>query len=496
MNLQARLLLSYLLLIGVTLGVIVVFLLFVLESRPAPPLAAYRQLVGNLQVGLRGLDQDSADHHDEQRPDTHPPDEWLQALASATGVRVLALDISRNPRVRFDSSGALAPDSRLALRIDADMERALPRLGRAQRNVVAGNFVDPDGSTWLFTGLPTGTSGEAVQAVVLASPGTPRTLGAALTEFGSALRAPLLQAAMAGVLAALVLSLAVSRTIAGPLQQIAGAARAIARGDHERQVRVSGPPEIQDVATAFKQMSTEVQASQQAQQDFLVNVSHDLRTPLTSIQGYSQAIIDGAAPDPVAAAQVVHEEAGRLNRMVTGITDLARLQDQLLAPAFEPLDPGQIIDGVLQRLSVLAVARQVTLERHCEPSPTIRGDGDRLAQMLTNLLDNAIRFTRAGGSVRLRSATSGEGVEITVADDGPGIPPEELERIFERFYQVDKVRGPRRGSGLGLAIAREIVLAHGGSIHASSGGPGAGSTFRVWLPAAGPASTTTRESQP
>ncbi|MCY4526643.1 MAG: HAMP domain-containing sensor histidine kinase, partial [Anaerolineaceae bacterium] len=485
MNLQARLLLSYLLLIGVTLGVIVVFLLFVLESRPAPPLAAYRQLVGNLQVGLRGLDQDSAGHRDEQRPDTHPPDEWLQALASATGVRVLALDISRNPRVRFDSSGTLAPDSRLALRIDADVERALPRLGRAQRNVVAGNFVDPDGSTWLFTGLPTGTSGEAVQAVVLASPGTPRTLGAALTEFGSALRAPLLQAAMAGVLAALVLSLAVSRTIAGPLQQIAGAARAIARGDHERQVRVSGPPEIQDVATAFKQMSSEVQASQQAQQDFLVNVSHDLRTPLTSIQGYSQAIIDGAAPDPVAAAQVVHEEAGRLNRMVTGITDLARLQDQLHAPAFEPLDPGQIINGVLQRLSVLAVARQVTLERHCDPSPTIRGDGDRLAQMLTNLLDNAIRFTPAGGSVRLRSATSGEGVEITVADDGPGIPPEELERIFERFYQVDKVRGPRRGSGLGLAIAREIVLAHGGSIHASSEGPGAGSTFSVWLPAAG-----------
>ncbi len=496
MKLQARLLLSYLLLIGVTLGVIVIILLFVLESRPAPPLAAYRQLIGNLQVGLRGLDQDNAGHRDEQQPDTHPPDEWLQALASATGVRVLALDISRNPRVRFDSSGILAPDSRLTLRIDADMERALPRLGRAQRNVVAGNFVDPDGSTWLFTGLPSGTSGEAVQAVVLASPGTPRTLGAALTEFGSSLRAPLLQAAMAGVLAALVLSLAVSRTIAGPLQQIAGAARAIARGDHDRQVRVSGPPEIQDVATAFNQMSSEVQASQQAQKDFLVNVSHDLRTPLTSIQGFSQAIIDGTAPDAVAAARVVHEEAGRLNRMVAGISHLARLQDPRLEIRLEPLDIGSIIDGVVQRLSVVADAQQVTLEQRKDTLPILRGDGDRLAQVLTNLLDNAIRYSPAGGEVRVSAREEGDGVAISVQDNGAGIPAEDLPRIFERFYQVDKARGPRRGSGLGLAIAHEIVQAHGGRIHASSAGPGAGSTFSVWLPAAGPAPTTNRESKP
>lgn len=492
MKLQARLLLSYLLLIGVTLGVIVVILLFVLETQPAPPLAAYRQLIGNLQVGLRGLDLDIAGH-DEGESETHLPVEWLQSLASTTGVRVLAFDLSGNPRVRFDSSGILAPEARLKLRFDADMERALPGPGRAPRDVVAGSFADPDGSTWLFIGLPTGRSRQARQAVVLASPGTPQTLGGALTEYGSALMAPLVQAAMAGALAAFVLSLAVSRTIAGPLQQIAGAARAIARGEHDQRVSLNGPPEMQDVATAFNQMSSEVQATQQAQKDFLVNVSHDLRTPLTSIQGYSQAIIDGAAQDAVAAARVVHEEAGRLNRMVTGISDLARLQDPRLTPALEALDIGGIIDGVVKRLAVVADEQQVSLEQRCDALPTLRGDGDRLAQVLTNLLDNAIRFTPAGGVVRVSASQRDGGVEIRVQDNGAGIPSEDLPRIFERFFQVDKARGPRRGSGLGLAIAREIVQAHGGQIHAHSEGSGKGSTFTVRLPLAGPAATSNGE---
>ncbi len=492
MNVRARLLLSYLLLIAVTLSVIVVILIFALEMRPAPPFAVYRQLIGNLQVGLRGLDQDIAGH-EEGESEAHLPIEWLQSLASRTGVRVLAFDLSGNPRVRFDSSGIHAPDFRLELRFDRDMERALPGPDRTSRDVVAGSFADPDGSSWLFIGLPTGRPREARQAVVLASPGTPQTLGGALTEYGSALMAPLVQAALAGALAAIVLSLAVSRTIAGPLQQIAGAARAIARGEHDQRVTVSGPAEMQDVATAFNQMSSEVQATQQAQKDFLVNVSHDLRTPLTSIQGYSQAIIDGAAQDAVAAARVVHEEAGRLNRMVTGISDLARLQDPRLTPALEPLDPGGIIDGVVKRLTVVAEAQQVTLKQRCDTLPVLRGDGDRLAQVLTNLLDNAIRFTPGGGEVRVSAAERDRGVEIRVQDNGAGIPAKDLPRIFERFFQVDRARGPRRGSGLGLAIAQEIVQAHGGRIRAHSDGPGRGSTFTVWLPLSGPATTSNEE---
>ncbi len=491
MNVRARLLLSYLLLIAVTLSVIVVIFLFALGTRPAPPFAVYSQLIGNLQVGLRSLNL-------EERGNASPTagalsDHLLHSLAEATDVRVLLIDLSEPPRVRFDSSGVLEATTPLQLRRDVPVSSLLPLPGRGRPEVIAGSFREPDGMEWLFIGLPPGRARGAGQALVLASPQPRQTLGEALIEFGAALGAPLLQAALAGALAAIVLSLAVSRTIAGPLQQIAGAARAIARGEHDQRVSVSGPPEMQDVATAFNQMSSEVQATQQAQKDFLDNVSHDLRTPLTSIQGYSQAIIDGAAQDSVAAARVVHEEAGRLHRMVAGISDLTRLQDPRLTPAPETLDIGGIIAGVVKRLAVVADAQQVTLVQRCDSLPALRGDGDRLAQLLTNLLDNAIRFTPAGGEVRVSAGQRAGGVEIRVQDNGAGIPPEDLPRVFERFFQVDKARGPRRGSGLGLAIAREIVLAHGGKIHAHSGGPGQGSIFTIWLPLAGPAATTRGE---
>ncbi|MDD9957078.1 MAG: HAMP domain-containing sensor histidine kinase [Anaerolineaceae bacterium] len=492
MKLQARLLLSYLLLIGVTLSVIVAILLFALGTRPAPPLALYRQLISNLQVGLRSLNLE------ELVGGAWPPtgelsDHWLHSLAEATDVRVLLIDLSEPPRVRFDSSSLLEAAAPLQLRRDVAVNSLLPLPGRGRPEIIAGSFREADDTEWLFIGLPPGRPRAANHALVLASPRPRQSLGEALNEFGAALGAPLLQAALAGALAAIVLSLAVSRTIAGPLQQIAGAARAIARGEHDQRVSVSGPPEMQDVATAFNQMSSEVQATQQAQKDFLVNVSHDLRTPLTSIQGYSQAIIDGAAQDAVAAARVVHEEAGRLNRMVTGISDLARLQDPRLTPALEALDVGGIIDGVVKRLAVVADAQQVTLEQRCDALPTLRGDGDRLVQVMTNLLDNAIRFTPAGGEVRVSAGEKDRGVEIRIVDNGAGIPPEDLPRVFERFFQVDRARGPRRGSGLGLAIAREIVQAHGGKIHARSEGPGKGSTFTVWLPLAGPAATSNGE---
>ena len=484
MKLHARLLLSYLLLIAVTLGVIVVTLLFVLGTRPAPPLAVYRQLIGNLQVGLRSLDLDGPEgigsFADAQ------PEAWLQTLAEATGVRALVFDVSGTTRALFDSDETFTAGTELELHIDEGDSDLLQGPERQRRDIVAGNFRDPDGAAWLFIGMQTGRQRDAAQAVVLALPRPGQTLGEALNEFANALGGPLLQAALTGALVAVIMALVVSRTIAGPLQHIAGAARAIARGHYEQRAPVSGPPEIQAVATAFNHMSNEVQATQQAQQDFLVNVSHDLRTPLTSIQGYSQAVIDGAAQDPVAAARVIHEEAGRLNRMVADITDLARLQDRQLTLTLAQLDVNQIVAAVTQRLAIVAEAQQIRLTTQCEPLPPLRGDGDRLAQVLTNLLGNAIRFTTTGGAVIVSTRALAEGIEIRVQDEGSGIPAQDLPRIFERFYQVDKARGPLRGSGLGLAIAREIVQALGGRIHASSDGPGKGSTFTVWLPLAGP----------
>jgi signal transduction histidine kinase len=143
----------------------------------------------------------------------------------------------------------------------------------------------------------------------------------------------------------------------------------------------------------------------------------------------------------------------------------------------------ELLNAVGDSLSVKASDKGVALALEVPPDlPRIAGDGDRLAQVFTNLIDNAIAFTPVGGTVRVAARAAEAGVGVTVSDTGQGIPPEDLPRVFERFYQADKARGPRRGTGLGLAIAAEIVQAHGGRISATSGGTGQGATFTVWLP--------------
>ena len=319
-------------------------------------------------------------------------------------------------------------------------------------------------------------------AIVYALPQPTQTLREALDEFGTALGTPVLQAGFMGLVIAIFMAVIVSRTIARPLLHIEDAARAVAAGDFEQQVPVMGPPEIQTVAEAFNHMTQEVQAAQQAQQDFLVNISHDLKTPLTSIQGYSQAIVDGTSPDPVESASVIHEEAARLNRMVVEITDLARLQDGRLSLKLVDLDLSLIIQAVGERLKIVAEKKDIDLRVEADPLPPVKADGDRLAQVITNLLSNALKYTPRGGRVRAKTQVNNGGVELIVQDSGIGIHKDDLPRIFERFYQVDKTRGPRRGTGLGLAISREIVQAHGGTISVSSAGENQGTTFTLWLP--------------
>jgi two-component system sensor histidine kinase ResE len=214
----------------------------------------------------------------------------------------------------------------------------------------------------------------------------------------------------------------------------------------------------------------------------MANVTHDLKTPLTSIQGYSQAIMDGTARDQSKAAEIIHDEAGRLTRMVSDLTDLARVHAGRTPLRREPVDLSQIVQTVSQKLSVVADRRDIALTTHIEPVPQVMGDGDQLVQVLNNLLGNAIKYTRGGGTVRVSLWPANDGgVLIQVADNGIGIPEADLPRIFERFYQVDKARGPSRGTGLGLAIVNEIVHAHEGRINVTSK-PGSGTTFTVWLP--------------
>ena len=251
-----------------------------------------------------------------------------------------------------------------------------------------------------------------------------------------------------------------------------------------------GPHEVQELTQAFNEMNSRVQASQKSQREFVANVSHELKTPLTSVQGFAQAILDGTADTPESrqqATRVIYDEAGRMHRMVLDLLELARLDAGTLDLQRLPVDLPALLNNVAEKFTPQARAAQLSIRVETTALPTVTGDGDRLAQVFTNLVDNALKNTPAGGSVTLRAALTGSEVQVNVVDSGAGISPEALPHIFERFFQADPSRpgGEKHGTGLGLAIVREIVKAHGGKISVCSA-PGTGSTFTVTLPLTAP----------
>jgi two-component system, OmpR family, sensor kinase len=479
-SLRFRLLASYLVVLLVTLGVMSAVLIVILNTRTAPPQASYQRLAA-LAMGVNWrqvLNQQGLMARPLQYLEAVAAD--METIATQQNVRILIMSLD-DEQVFLDTAASYERGSHLDVSVE-NTQIASPYNRSILLEAVSGSFADPDNSAWLFVGLtPVRLNTQSI-AVLFAEPRPQQTLQDALEDFGTSLLPLVLQAALAGIVIAVVLALLISRSIARPLQTVAQAAAAVAEGHYDQRIPISGPAEVQAVAEAFNQMSAKVQAEQKSQQDFLANVSHDLKTPLTSIQGYSQAIIDGAARDPKGAAHIIYEEAARLNRMVIELTDLARLQAGRLSMHMTPIDMGKLATAIGQRLAIVAQEKGVRLRVEASPMPEIAGDGDRLVQVLTNLISNAINYTPAGGEVVVRTCVIEGGVEVSVQDTGVGIAPAELPRIFERFYQVDKARGPRRGTGLGLAIVQEIVQAHGGKIAASSLGINRGSTFTVWLP--------------
>jgi len=469
---------SYFLLLVVTLGVGAAVLLAALNSRPEPSLVGYQRLVQLARSFMsdttrKGLDRLTF--------------EDLQSQAETYDSRIIVVRWS-NRTVTYDSAGVFESGANINLAIDSDY-RVSPGAVRGGNgggpqnpllDGIFGSLRDPDNTEWLFIGIRSGPIRDL--ALLLAEQRSTRTLQESLAEFSGSLVAPILQAALFGLGIAFILAAVISGQLIKQLSALGGAARAVARGDYSHQVPRQGPAEVQAVADAFNTMVYEVQSTQQAQRDFLANVSHDLKTPLTSIQGYAQAIIDDAISDPVVAAEIIYSEADRLTRMVLQLTDLARLQSGRVALTLDPVDMTALAQALVQRIEVVARKKDVALTVKSPGALTVRADGDRMAQVITNLLSNAVKFTPQGGHIEIDLHALDQGVEISVRDSGIGIPQGELTRVFERFYQVDKARGPQRGLGLGLAISREIVTAHGGRIGVNSVGEGHGTTFTLWLP--------------
>jgi signal transduction histidine kinase len=451
-SLRSRLWLSYALVITVALFAVVIVLFVFLIRNPV--------LYRDTQQRLRSVQSQVTEGGRDLLGDPAA----LTRLARENSTRILI----------FDSRGSLIFDSN-------PEQPALPFPRRSVLGRVPQVVTDSQGIDWLQsrTRLPNGNT------LVTAAP---RPSTNFVNVFTDELLLPILQGGVVAFLLSLVLAYALSRWVADPLQQVVVAARTYP-AQAMKPVPPVGPREVQDLTRAFNSMVTRVESAQSSQRDFVANVSHELKTPLTSIQGFAQAILDDTADSPEArkqAAQVIHDEAGRMHRMALDLLDLARLEGGTAEMNMSAVDVGALLRGVVEKFSWRAQKANVSLHVNLsEHLPPLIGDGDRLAQVFTNLVDNALKFTQANGEIELSASVDKAEIEFLVTDSGVGVSAEALPRLFDRFYQADRSRagGESHGAGLGLAIAQEIVQAHGGKIGVRSS-VGHGTTFTIRLPLA------------
>jgi signal transduction histidine kinase len=323
--------------------------------------------------------------------------------------------------------------------------------------------------------LKLGPKGPAFGDLIVAKP---------KTELNQQL-SPLLQrlaiASLGGIIVAGLLGWYLSRRITRPVLSLSRATDEIARGSYDVDLPiVRGGGEIGQLAESFRQMATRLSDAERQERNFLMTVSHELRTPLTAIRGHVDALREGVAEDPEAreaSLEVIAGEGARLERLVGDVLDLAKLEAHRFTVHTEEVDMERLCDQAYGTFGEEARRRSIDYAKRFEAHPTIISDGDRVLQIISNLLSNAFRWTPDGGRVRLELTASNGLVSVAVGDNGPGVAIEEQERIFRPFWSRDD-----SGTGLGLAIAHELAAALGGSIELDSR-PGEGSNFRLVLPA-------------
>jgi two-component system OmpR family sensor kinase len=303
----------------------------------------------------------------------------------------------------------------------------------------------------------------------------------------------LLIAAAIGLGVAFLVSLLLTRRALAPLKRLELAAISVGRGDLETRVPAAGTEEFDALATAFNTMVRELQHRDALTRDFLMRVTHDLRTPLTAIRGHAQALNDGIVPDENVPRSLgaIEDEAERLESLITDLLDLAKLEARRFRLDLGTVDGNDIVDRAFTAYAGEAARRGVRYERDFEELPELYTDGTRVRQIVGNLIDNAFRWTPDGGTVHVAATQRpGGGAVIAVTDNGPGIPPEKLAEIFEPFRSQNTPDG-QHGSGLGLAISRQLARALGGDLRVESQ-IGRGSRFTLELPGEARQPTLTR----
>jgi histidine kinase len=310
------------------------------------------------------------------------------------------------------------------------------------------------------------------------------------SNFRSAMGEALLRAGLAAFMVAVGVSIFISRRVVSPVQEMTTASQYIAEGHYDQRVQVPGDiasgdlDELAQLALSFNQMAEKLYQTENMRRQLIGDVSHELRTPLTTIKGSMEGLIDGILPSTPETFQNIYQEADRLQRLVADLQELSRVESGAVPLHLEPQDIAPLIESVIHRLNPQFQEKGVSLTVEISPAlPQIFIDGDRISQVLINLLGNALQHTPEEGNVSLKAQQSGKMIEVRVQDSGTGISAEHLPHLFTRFYRADKSRSRAKGgSGIGLTIAKHLIEAHGGQIWAESEGPGKGSTFSFTLP--------------
>lgn len=402
-SLRARLWLSYALLIVTALAVVGFVLILFLLRNPF----LYRQTFVRLNAAEQVLITQA-----------HSSD-GIDATARAFNVRVIL----------FSANGVLLMDSGdgkplLTLPAQTIIPRAFPTVRDFTGRLWFYSTSQLSDGTWLMVAVP------RPQIVPVL---------AVLTD---EISAPLFEGGLIALLLSLVLAYVIARWVADPLQQVIIATRMFPT-EAVYPVLENGPHEVRDLMKAFNAMLVRVQSSQKSQRDFVANVSHELKTPLTSIQGFAQALMDGTAATQAEqhmAAEVIFSEAGRMHRLALDLLDLARLDAGTADLKMSPVNIISLLNSVADKFKPMAANAGVNLKIFLPGDlPELVGDGDRLAQVFTNLVDNALKFTPKSGTITVRAIQDRGEVQVSVSDTGRGIRTEAIPHIFDRFYQANEL---------------------------------------------------------
>ena len=308
------------------------------------------------------------------------------------------------------------------------------------------------------------------------------TAGSLRSAFLSALTTALLVGVLASVAAAGLAAAFVTGRLLRPLNAIRAATRQIAAGRYQASVPVPEVPELAALAADVNTLAAELASTETRRTRLLGEVAHEMRTPLTALDGYLEGLIDGVfAPEPEILG-AASDELRRLRRLADDLSALSRAEEKQLELHPADTDLAGLARQAAGRLAPQFADAHITLTVHAAATLPVRADPDRITQILTNIIGNALTATPAEGTVTVQARAAGQRAEVAITDTGVGLAAGDLERVFERFYRAPGQPRRSTGSGIGLTIARNIARAHGGDVTASSAGPGRGATFTLTLP--------------